>query len=249
MAAKIQKGSKQADKKFRIVIADAGPLMVYGKPPLVQKFIVPNERGEVWWLQDGLSFKIDTEPVALCRCGASKRKPYCDGAHTHHDWDPRLTASETGLLEGAEVYEGPVLSLTDNQKFCAFARFCDAGLRVWNEVGESDDPAHRDMTIREANHCIAGRLSAWDNASGEPHEPELEPGLALIEDPKIHASAGLFVTGGIPFARQDGFTYEIRNRVSLCRCGQSSNKPYCDGTHASMRWNDELGGQPTGKKW
>lgn len=247
--AKIQKGSKQADKKFHIVIEDAGPLLVYGKPPLVQKFITPNELGEMWWLQDGLSFKMDKEPAALCRCGASKTKPWCDGEHVHAEWDPRLTASESGLLERAEVIEGPVLSLTDNQKFCAFARFCDAGMRVWNEVGESDDPKHRDMTVRQANHCISGRLSAWENASGEPYEPDLEAELGLVEDPKIHASGGLMVSGGIPFARQDGFTYEIRNRVMLCRCGQSSNKPYCDGTHASFRWKDGLEGAPTGKKW
>jgi CDGSH-type Zn-finger protein len=246
---KIQKGSKQADKKFHITIADGGPYLVFGKPSLVQEFIVPNERGEMWWLQEGRNFEMATEPVALCRCGESKKKPYCDGAHAHVDWDPTLTASEDGLLEGAEVYEGPELLLTDNQKFCAFARFCDAGDRVWNEVGESDEPEHKEMTIREANHCIAGRLSAWDKTTGEPHEPELEPALGLIEDPKIHSSAGLFVKGGIPFSRPDGFTYEIRNRVSLCRCGQSSNKPYCDGTHASFRWNDELGGAPTGKKW
>jgi CDGSH-type Zn-finger protein len=192
---------------------------------------------------------MDTEPVALCRCGESKNKPYCDGMHTHADWDPSLTASGEGLLEGAQFYDGPGLTLSDNRKFCAFARFCDAGLRVWNEVGESGDPEHRDMAIREANHCIAGRLSAWDKETGEPHEPELEPALGLVEDPKIHSSGGLFVSGGIPFARQDGFTYEIRNRATLCRCGQSSNKPYCDGTHASFRWKDGLGGEPAGKKF
>ncbi len=249
MALKIQKGSKLADEKFHITILDGGPLMVYGRPPMVQKFIVPNDRGENWWLQDGVSFEMATDAVAVCRCGESGNKPYCDGSHARADWDPRLTASEAGLLDNAEVYEGPAVSLTDSEKYCAFARFCDAGLRVWNEVGESDYPEHRKMTIREANHCIAGRLSAWDNKTGEPHEPELEPELGLVEDPKIRASAGIFVSGGIPISRADGFTYEVRNRAMLCRCGQSSNKPWCDGTHASFKWNDGLGGAPKGKKF
>lgn len=249
MSAKVQKGSRQADAKYGITIVDGGPLMVKGKPRLVQKFIVPNERGANWWLQDGLEFAMATDSVALCRCGASAHKPYCDGAHAGHDWDPRLTAPQRGVLEGAEVIEGPTLSLTDNQAYCSFARYCDAGLRVWNEVGESDVPEHREMTVRSANHCIAGRLSAWDNATEEPFEPELEPELGLVEDPKIHASGGIFVSGGIPISRADGFTYEIRNRATLCRCGQSSNKPWCDGTHASFHWQDGLGGAPTGKKW
>ena len=29
----------------------------------------------------------------------------------------------------------------------------------------------------------------------------------------------------------DGETYEVRNRVTLCRCGASMNKPFCDGSH------------------
>ena len=36
----------------------------------------------------------------------------------------------------------------------------------------------------------------------------------------------------------DGKAYEVRNRMTLCRCGESSNKPFCDGTHASMKFSD-----------
>jgi CDGSH-type Zn-finger protein len=40
--------------------------------------------------------------------------------------------------------------------------------------------------------------------------------------------------------KESGKAYEIRNRVVLCRCGESANKPYCDGTHAALHWRDEL---------
>jgi CDGSH-type Zn-finger protein len=41
----------------------------------------------------------------------------------------------------------------------------------------------------------------------------------------------LFVSGGIEIERTSGELLETRNRVTLCRCGQSGNKPLCDGTH------------------
>jgi CDGSH-type Zn-finger protein len=37
----------------------------------------------------------------------------------------------------------------------------------------------------------------------------------------------------------DGFRYEVRNRMTLCRCGASRNKPFCDATHTSIRFTDE----------
>ena len=37
---------------------------------------------------------------------------------------------------------------------------------------------------------------------------------------------------------RDGFAYEVRNRVTLCRCGASKNKPFCDGSHAAIKFRD-----------
>jgi CDGSH-type Zn-finger protein len=48
------------------------------------------------------------------------------------------------------------------------------------------------------------------------------------------------VRGGIPVVGADGVTYEVRNRQALCRCGASSNKPFCDGSHASIGFKDRL---------
>ena len=236
----IQEGSSVADEKYRITVTARGPYLVYGKPSLAQQFIMPNENGASWSFVEGASFKMDSDPVALCRCGQSKGKPFCDGSHTHAGWEPRLTASDRPLLDDARKFEGPSVSLTDNDKYCVFARFCDAHGRVWGLVRRSDDERSRELTIREANMCPGGRLSAWDNETGTPFEPKYDPSLALIEDPAMKVSAGLWVRGGIPVEREDGSAYEVRNRVVLCRCGQASNKPFCDGTHASMRFKDGL---------
>lgn len=83
---------------------------------------------------------------------------------------------------------------------------------------------------------------------GEPYEPDYAPSLGLIEDPALGVSGGLWVRGGIPVQTQEGMAYEIRNRVVLCRCGASKNKPFCDGSHAAVKFRDGLASEPNGKR-
>lgn len=221
--------------------------MVYGKPPMAEQFIMPNDQSESWYFQQGKLFSTEAEPTALCRCGASKRKPYCDGSHVTADWDPRLTARMEPLQQKVEVIEGETLSMTDNPRYCVFARFCHPYGDAWTLTEDSADPEARKLAIREASMCPSGRLTSWDKATGKPYEFKFEPSLGLIEDIAIGASGGLWVRGGIVIRREDGEAYEIRNRVVLCRCGQSANKPYCDGTHAAIKWRDEMLGEPAGE--
>ena len=122
----IEPGTPEINKKYSIVVDKKGPYLVYGHPLLKQQFIVQNEEGHSWSYRDGGEYDTRNEPTALCRCGASANKPYCDGAHLHARWDPSLTADNIPLLKDADVVDGPTLELTDNEKYCAFARFCDA---------------------------------------------------------------------------------------------------------------------------
>lgn len=247
--SKIKIGAKKhsSPEHFSITVTEKGPYLVYGHPPMDEQFIMSNQEGESWYFQEGHRFSTEAQPTALCRCGASKRKPYCDGAHAHAKWDSRLTSPQEPLLNGAETIEGETLQLTDNPKYCVFARFCHPCGDAWTLTEGSDDPEARKMAVREASMCPGGRLTAWDKASGKPYEFRFEPSLGLIEDPSIGASGGLWVRGGIAIHREDGTHYEIRNRVVLCRCGQAANKPYCDGTHAAIKWRDELKGEPVGE--
>ena len=63
------------------------------------------------------------------------------------------------------------------------------------------------------------------SGNGDVIEPDLPAGVAVIPD------GPLWVSGGIEVTRADGTTLETRNRVTLCRCGQSGSKPLCDGSH------------------
>jgi hypothetical protein len=93
--------------------------------------------------------------------------------------------------------------------------------------------------VKEAGDCPSGRLVAWDNASGQAIEPKYEPSIGLIEDHAQGCSGPVWLRGGVQVIGSDGYRYEVLNRITLCSCGASRNKPFCDGTHASMKSNDE----------
>ena len=108
--------------------------------PLSKQTIVTDEEGgsEAW--EESAPFKPQ-KTYALCRCGHSKSKPFCDGAHAKVGFDGTETASRERYLSEARAIEGPTMVLTDSEKLCAFARFCDPNGKVWNQVERSDDPA------------------------------------------------------------------------------------------------------------
>ena len=101
---------------------------------------------------------------------------------------------------------------------------------TWELTEQSDDPDARQKAIEEACDCPSGRLVAWDQ-DGKAIEPDFEPSIGLIEDTQAGVMGPMWVRGGIPIESADGKAYEVRNRVTLCRCGKSSNKPFCDGSH------------------
>ena len=97
----------------------------------------------------------------------------------------------------------------------------------------TDHKEARIQFLHEAGHCPAGRLVAVDNASGADMEPRLPVSIGLVEDTRAKVSGPIWVRGGVQVIGADGHKYEVRNRVALCRCGRSSNKPFCDGSHAA----------------
>jgi CDGSH-type Zn-finger protein len=221
----------------KVVITKNGPYLVTGNVPLSKKIIGANAKGESETWEEGEKYPAQ-EKYALCRCGHSKGKPYCDGTHAKVHFDGTETAPRAPYKMQAEVLDGPVMQLTDAEHLCAFGRFCDPNGQVWNQVESTDDPQVRANFIRQVGNCPAGRLVAWDKKTGKAIEPELPVSIGLIEDPVQKCSGPIWLRGGIPFVSADGTEYEVRNRVTLCRCGESQNKPYCDGTHASVKFHD-----------
>jgi CDGSH-type Zn-finger protein len=222
----------------KITIAKNGPYLVEGGVPLANQHIVANDEGESLEWREGEPFP-QAEKYALCRCGKSSTKPFCDGTHKRNGFDGTETASREPFAAQAGQIEGPTMILEDAEPLCAYARFCDPAGRVWNLVQKSDDPRAAKLVVHEAGHCPAGRLVARDRATGRALEPHHDPSIGLVQDTAQGTSGSIWVRGGIPVVGSDGYAYEVRNRVALCRCGDSSNKPFCDGRHASMHFNDK----------
>jgi CDGSH-type Zn-finger protein len=219
-----------------VQITRDGPYLVSGSLPLSVETIGTNHEGESIQWKAGEKFLAQAQ-YALCRCGKSATKPFCDGTHAKVKFDGTETASREKYLDQAKVMQGPAMSLTDAEGLCAFARFCDPKGQVWNLVNQTDEPAARATFVQEACDCPSGRLVAWDNATGQAVEPKHEPSAALVEDPAKHCSGPIWLRGGVQVIGADGFNYEPRNRVTLCRCGASENKPFCNGAHAAIRFN------------
>ncbi len=223
----------------KIVVTKDGPYRVVGKVPLAVQRIVANARKESWEWKEGRSFDAKEE-YFLCRCGQSKTKPFCDGTHAKIGFDGTETASRRPIERQSERLDGPTHVLSDAEHLCAFARFCDPGGKIWALIGRTDDPRVRELVIHEGTQCPSGRLVLHDKVTGEAVEPELPPSIGVVEDPVLGVSGPLWVRGGIRVESPDGTPYERRNRLTLCRCGASVNKPFCNGSHASIEFRDGI---------
>lgn len=214
----------------KIKILKNGPYVISGAIPLYEQVITTDEAGHTRELQDVRQYP-DKKRYTLCRCGASENKPYCDGSHNKIDFDSSETASRKPYIEKAEIFEGDDLKLTDAHEFCDHSRFCLRSGGIRELMKKSDDPEARQTAIEEAMICPSGRLVLWDKKTGKPFEREFEPSIVMVHDKQKGCEGPIWVRGGIPIESSDGSVYEVRNRQTLCRCGKSENKPYCDGSH------------------
>jgi len=218
-----------SDISPRIKVVKNGPYIVTGTVPLEKEIAIPGTIYPVRW-ESGGKFP-EKEQYALCRCGKSKNLPFCDGTHGKIAFDGTETASNAPFTARSEKFSGPGIDLADVPELCSGARFCDVGGGTWELTKKSDDPAVKAKVIQQAADCPSGRLVAIDKETGIPIEPHFSPSISQTEDPAANVSGPLWVKGGIPIESSDGSTYEIRNRVTLCRCGKSKNKPFRDALH------------------
>lgn len=174
----------------------------------------------------------------LCRCGGSRTKPFCDGTHARIGFEGTESADHGLMADRRKAYptaDGAIVY--DDRTRCAHFGQCTR--RCPEAFGVSDDnfvdptAASTEELQSVAAGCPSGALTFAPAGSTAPLEDHQEPSIHPIVDGPYRVRGGIEVFGA------DGAPYEIRERQTLCRCGQSRNKPFCDGSHWSSGFKDE----------
>jgi CDGSH-type Zn-finger protein len=202
--------------------------------------IVPSPNGpylvkDLETLRNSKGDALESQPtVALCRCGQSERKPFCDGTHARVGFsDEKL---EGRAEDKRDDYKGSQTTLHDNRGICSHAGRCTGELpsvfRMKQEPWIDPDGATQDEIIAVVRSCPSGALSY--SVVGTRHQDQ-ERGSAVL----VSENGPYLITGGVDLGDVPMGEGASREHYALCRCGASKNKPFCDGTHWAVEFTDE----------
>jgi pyruvate oxidase len=223
----------------RITFESNGPIIVSG----LENFT--NSRGD--------PIRVRKE-MRLCRCGHSQNKPFCDSTHKLIGWTD--SKSDDRVPDSLDVYPGrDGFAIRDNRGICSHAGFCTDGCpHVWRSNAEpwiDAAAAERDEIIETIRQCPSGALSY--EIDGVVHDTFDQPAeIRVSHNGPYRARGGIEIAG---VERAAGASLE---HCTLCRCGQSRNKPFCDGSHWYAGFKDDeaitiakanRGAEDTEEKW
>ena len=207
----------------KISLREDGPLVVSAPPDIRD--------------QDGT--EVEKKPVAaLCRCGASRNKPFCDGSHAKADFS---SAPDHSKIRNAEIkYQGEVEGLQVTVSYtpvlCSHAGECSRLARaVFN-------PTEKPW-IQPENGTIAGImavLAACPSGALRVNVEDQKPSHLTDGDVEIKVEKhGPYWVKNVPLDAEFNGVGASKAKYVLCRCGHSKNKPFCDGTHYDVKWRDD----------
>ncbi len=178
-------------------------------------------------LRDSCGEKIPAKEVMmLCRCGGSKNKPFCDGTHSVNGFSG---AKEDGRIQRrVKDYIGEEITVHDDRGICSHAEYCIKSLpnvfrikkRPWI-YPNAGDPVQIEAVSKL---CPSGALSYTLKGVRVKDHTRL-PRITVSEPGPYN------VTGGIILNDPEGDKPTSLEHYTLCRCGKSKNKPFCDGSH------------------
>ena len=183
--------------------------------------------------------------VALCRCGASKNKPFCDGTHgmigfsSENKKEDENNNDHHMAKDKRKNYVGKTITIHDNRKICSHAAECVNNLpsvfklnaRPWI----NPDAAEIEEIIDTIRKCPSGALSYSLDEIEYRDQSERKPMITVSKDGPYHVTGSIDLIGdNIQWA--EGASKE---HYTLCRCGASNNKPFCDGMHRTVNFKDD----------
>jgi CDGSH-type Zn-finger protein len=180
--------------------------------------------------------------IALCRCGASKNKPFCDGTHgiiRFLNNDTEVTETGHIVKDKRKTYAGEKIIIHDNRKICSHAAECVNNLpsvfkfnaRPWIDP----EAATLEESINTIRKCPSGALSYSIDGVEYKDQNEREPMVTVSKEGPYIITGGVELIGdNLQFG--DGASKE---HYTLCRCGASRNKPFCDGMHRVINFKDD----------
>ncbi len=177
---------------------------------------------------------IDTEPVMyLCRCGHSHAKPFCD--NTHEAVGFRGDKEPDRVRDRRDDYDGAGIAIHDNRGICSHAGLCTDCLPEVFGRGEpwiDADGAPPDRVAEIIDACPSGAL-AYTRDGVEHRDHDVPPEMQVSRD------GPYCVRGGVELVGEDLGDGASPEHYTLCRCGQSKNKPRCDGSHWYADFHDD----------
>ncbi|HNR53800.1 MAG TPA: (4Fe-4S)-binding protein [Flavobacteriales bacterium] len=125
---------------------------------------------------------------------------------------------------------------------CIHSRKCWKGLAEVFKPGQrpwiQPEGASTERIVAQVKECPSGALTFRMNAGADPDKEDAAPATEV----EVSANGPLLVKGSCSVIHPDG-RKEMREKVTaFCRCGASANKPYCDGSHRRIGFNDQSAG-------
>ncbi len=207
----------------KITPTEDGPLVVSAAPDLIGS--------------DGAVI-ASKDTATLCRCGHSGNKPFCDGSHKAAGFSSAVDRSKIrntpiaykGTVNGIEVTVGYTPVLCTHAAACQrlAAAVFDPEKRPWVQPENGALPDIMDAVAA----CPSGALRL---TLGEMPPQQLTTGEVSLRVEKN----GPYHVRNIVLAAEFNGAQASRAKYSLCRCGMSKNKPFCDGSHHDANWSDD----------
>ncbi len=193
--------------------------------------------------------------LALCRCGASAAKPFCDGTHATSGFTDGKDPDR--VPDQRDTYPGQQVTIFDNRGICQHSGLCTdrlpAAFRTGAEPFVAPSGGRLDELVRAVRDCPSGALSlAFDDQEARDladWHGQRERVIEVTQDGPYRVTGGIALTDatGADVPRAAGSSCE---HYALCRCGHSQNKPFCSGMHWYVEFRDPArGADPTLFEW